>query len=70
MRSLDDWIKAAEAIQENQQLTQHGKDVRLASLMTDMEGEYQIPMLRNPEWEEKHPGVLQTYRRIGDMREL
>lgn len=38
--------------------------------MRDMEGEYQLPLLRNKEWEAKTPEVIEVYRKISDMREL
>jgi hypothetical protein len=63
------WEKAIR-INYDKNLTQHGKDVALANLMTTMEQHYQIPMLRNPEWEARNPEVIVVYRAISDLRKL
>lgn len=68
--TLDDRIKRAERIRDDKNLNADQKAKKLAEMMTDMEGEYQIPMIRNPEWEAKNPDVIKTYRQISDMREL
>lgn len=67
---LEDWIREAESIDSDPQLMREEKDAKLASLLTDMEGTYQIPILRSEKWEQAHPGVLTVYRQIGDMRDL
>ena len=67
---LSEWIKKAEAIQADQRYTRHGQDVKLGYLLTEMENEYDIPCLRDPEWEKQNPDILKVYRQIGDMREL
>jgi predicted secreted protein len=38
------------------------KDQRLASLMTDLEHVYQIPGLKNDQFENNNPFVMQLYR--------
>lgn len=68
--SLDELIRQADKIREDQALSSYKKDVKLADLMTLMESEYGVPVLKNPEWEEKHPDVFRTYKKISDMREL
>lgn len=67
-KTLQELINAAEAIQADQKLSSHRKDIQLAKLMDYMEGEYSVPMLRNPEWELKNPGIAETYRKISCMR--
>lgn len=42
--------------------------VKLAALMTRMEGEYSIPMLKNPEWEKDNKKVIALYRKISRSR--
>ncbi|MEC1387351.1 hypothetical protein [Aerococcus viridans] len=44
------------------------KTVKLAELMTEMEAEYRIPMLKKPEWEEKNRKVISLYRKISRSR--
>lgn len=70
VKTLDDIIKRAENIRDDKNLNNDQKARQLAGLMTDLEGEYQIPLLRNPEWEAKNPEVIKAYRKISDMREL
>lgn len=68
VRTLEDMIKRAESIRNDQKLNDEQKDRKLAGIMTDMEGQYRIPLLRDPEWEVKNPEVIQVYRKISDMR--
>ncbi|MBM0067934.1 hypothetical protein [Alkalicoccobacillus gibsonii] len=44
------------------------KTNQLSMLMTYMEGEYQIPMLKNPEWESNNRKVIALYRKISMSR--
>ncbi|MED1645579.1 hypothetical protein P4U99_20760 [Brevibacillus agri] len=44
------------------------KDKQLAKLMTQMEGEYRIPMLQVKEWEEKNKPVIAMYRQLSMSR--
>ncbi|MHC8523995.1 hypothetical protein ACPJHQ_26095 [Rossellomorea sp. H39__3] len=44
------------------------KDKMLSNLMTALEWEYNIPMIRNPEWEEKNRKVIALYRKISQSR--
>ncbi|MEI2358382.1 hypothetical protein [Mesobacillus zeae] len=47
---------------------QHIKATKLARLMTDMEGLFSIPMLKNEEWESKNRKVIALYRKISRSR--
>ena len=47
-----------------------GRDRRLAELMTMMEKEYRIPLLRDPEWEKKNRAVIALYRKISMSRTM
>jgi hypothetical protein len=40
----------------------------LSELMTQMEGEFSIPMLRKPEWENQNRKVIALYRKISRSR--
>lgn len=44
------------------------KTIRLASLMTDMEQAYSIPMLRNEKFEKAHPQLMQLYTTVLDEK--
>lgn len=45
------------------------RDRRLAELMTMMEKEYRIPLLRkDPEWEEKNREAIELYKKISKSR--
>lgn len=43
-------------------------DKQLASLMTTMEREFQIPALQNPEWESQNKSVIAMYRKLSHSR--
>lgn len=51
-------------------LPQNEKDKRLAVLMSEMEADFNIPMLRNSEWESKNRKVIALYRKIANSRKL
>ncbi|UOE95093.1 hypothetical protein [Alkalihalobacillus sp. LMS39] len=44
------------------------KALKLVEVMTQMEGFYKIPMLRNPEWEKENKSVIAMYRNISRSR--
>lgn len=47
----------------------HDKAVAFAELMSIMEGPpFNVPLLRNPEWEEKNKSVRAMYRKISRSR--
>lgn len=52
------------------ELSDNEKSVRYGNLMTDMEREYKIPMLRDKEWESKNRSVIALYRKISNSRNL
>jgi hypothetical protein len=43
---------------------------RLTDLMTEMECEYKIPMIRTEAWEIQNKAVIVMYRKISKSREL
>lgn len=49
-------------------LNPHNRAVKLAQLMTRMEGEYSIPMQKNVEWEQQNRKVIALYRKISLSR--
>ena len=46
------------------------KNRRLAALMTEMEREFKIPVLRNEAWEKENKAVIALYRKISMSRTL
>ncbi|GED34472.1 hypothetical protein BCE02nite_56130 [Brevibacillus centrosporus] len=45
------------------------KDKKLSALMTIMEGEFRIPLLRDKEWEENNKPVIAMYRKLSISRQ-
>jgi hypothetical protein len=48
--------------------SQQVKTTKLSNLMTEMEGVFSIPMLRNDEWESENRKVIALYRKISKSR--
>lgn len=46
------------------------RELRLGELMTEMEGIFKIPMLKNTTWEKENPQVFELYRKVSDSRNL
>ena len=46
------------------------RESRLGELMTEMEGVFQIPMLKNTTWEKENPQVIELYQKVSDSRNL
>lgn len=46
------------------------KDRQLARLMSELERQYKIPILRDLEWEKKNKAVVALYRKISMSRTL
>jgi hypothetical protein len=46
------------------------RENRLGELMTEMEGVFKIPMLKNTIWEKENPQVIELYRKVSDSRNL
>ena len=67
---LDEMMRRAGEIIRNKNLDGQQKDEKLAALMTELEGEYNIPLLKNPQWEDENPKLYKAYKAISDMREL
>ncbi|MBP3037952.1 hypothetical protein J9303_00325 [Bacillaceae bacterium Marseille-Q3522] len=51
-------------------LSQAQKDRRLASLMSDLETGYSIPMLRNEKFEAENPFVMMLYKTVSEARSI
>ena len=46
------------------------KDRQLARLMSELEREYKIPIIRNYDWEKQNRAVVALYRKISMSRTL
>lgn len=46
------------------------KDRQLARLMSELERQYKIPIIRDPEWEKQNRAVIALYRKISMSRTL
>lgn len=46
------------------------RESRLGELMTEMEGVFKIPMLKNTTWEKENPQVIELYQKVSDSRNL
>ncbi|MDT3418190.1 hypothetical protein QO009_004115 [Brevibacillus aydinogluensis] len=51
------------------EMSNYEKDKKLASLMTEMEREFRIPMIQDKEWEEKNKAVIAMYRKLSMSRQ-
>ncbi|MFV8830136.1 hypothetical protein [Alkalihalobacterium sp. APHAB7] len=57
-----------ELLKEN--VSESIRSKKLADLMTEMEGIYKIPMLRNEAWERDNRKVIALYRKISRSRDI
>jgi hypothetical protein len=57
-----------ELLKEN--VSEPIRSKKLADLMTEMEGIYKIPMLRNEAWERDNRKVIALYRKISRSRDI
>lgn len=46
------------------------KDRQLARLMSELERRYNIPIVRDPDWEKQNRAVIALYRKISLSRSL
>lgn len=68
MKTVANFRKDFEEILEDPNTNR--RDVRLANLMSEMEGAIRIPLLQNLEWEVQHPEEIKLYREISNARVL
>ncbi|QJX74728.1 hypothetical protein [Priestia megaterium] len=66
---LSDFNEEYEKIMRSS-ITQYTKDVKLAELMTLIEGVFSVPLLRDEEWERNNKKVIAMYRKISNSRKL
>jgi len=46
------------------------RDQRLSQLMTDLEQAYNIPMLKDEQFEKENPFLMSLYRAVSDERSI
>jgi hypothetical protein len=68
--TIKEYNERYEEILHSDDLNSKEKTMELADLMTDMEYEFKIPMLRNEEWEKDNKKVIALYRKISMSRDL
>lgn len=68
MKTLINLETEATEIINNKALTNYKRTMALSSLMTDMERQFNIPLLRDIEWEKHNQEVINLYRMIADSR--
>lgn len=44
------------------------RDIRLGELMEEMEKTFQIPVLKNTDWESLNPEIVDLYQRVSNSR--
>lgn len=49
-------------------ISDYSKSVKFARLMTEMEHDYHVPLLRNEAWEQENKKVIALYRKISMSR--
>ncbi|WP_019375842.1 hypothetical protein [Virgibacillus halodenitrificans] len=69
MRTLAQINRDYEAIMYGQ-IQEPLKSRKLAGLMDELESAYNVPCLKNSEWESRNRSVISLYRRISLSREL
>lgn len=70
MKTLKEFEKEFYFILERDDLEQERKDIQLSALMTKMEREFKIPMLREEQYEKENGDVIALYRKISMSRKL
>ena len=44
------------------------RNYALSNLIDKVKAEFNVPLLRNPEWEQNNPAIIAFYRKIGMSR--
>lgn len=68
MEKLKVFESEFEAIKANSDLTKSRKGMLLATLMTKLESEYNIPLLSDTKWNEQNKEIFTLYREISSAR--
>ena len=69
MKTLEEINQAYQDITHSD-MKEPTRSRKLAGLMTEMESEYNIPMIRTEEWEIRNKAVFVLYRKISMSRQF
>jgi hypothetical protein len=69
-RRLSELNKEYEDVLHASTISKHEKSRRFAELMTEMEKDYDIPLLTSNEWEKENKAVIALYRKLSNSRYL
>lgn len=69
VRRLAEIHKKYEEIMQAK-ITSHERDRKLSALMTDMERQFKIPILRDESWEKDNKATIALYRKLSMSREF
>lgn len=70
MSKILNWFQDEYEKIQGTNMPQDEKDLQYAGLMSEMEQEFQIPALRNPEWEQENRAIITLYKKISMSRKL
>ncbi|MCW1312667.1 MAG: hypothetical protein OH338_04545 [Candidatus Parvarchaeota archaeon] len=68
MRSISEIKAEFEVV--NQEPSSTKKDKKLSKLMTELERDYKIPMLRDKDFEDQNKELIEIYKKISFAREV
>lgn len=69
MKNLKEFDNCYESLIKSNK-SNNEKSHHLSELMTEMEKEFEIPILKNQEWEEENKAVTALYRKMSISRDL
>lgn len=69
MKNLKEFDNCYESL-INSNKSNNEKSHKISELMTEMEKEFEIPILKNHEWEEENKAVTALYRKMSISRDL
>lgn len=69
MKNLKEFDNCYESLIKSNK-SNNEKSHQLSELMTEMEKEFEIPILKNQEWEEENKAVTALYRKMSISRDL
>ena len=70
MEKLEMFKREFEKIKSNSELNKSRKSMLYATLMTQLEREFKIPILNDEDWNKRNFEVLKLYREISMARDI
>lgn len=68
MKSLAKWNREYDRIMQQTDIEDMERDQALAQLMDRIKFEFDVPLLHDPEWEQKNRPVIAMYRKVSESR--